>query len=139
MRRVDVAYCLVADELGQKVLLVKNRHNQEWTLPGGAVASGETLAEAARRQAMEEAGVEVTVGRLVAVNECKMTQADVHLLFFTFLAVLENGAPHVVRPYEIVAVEWVDMPTADARLPYHPNGLRRLMQGGCPYRDEGTK
>ena len=52
------------------VVLVKRAHEPlkgEWSLPGGAVEVGETLAEAVAREAREETGLDVRVGSLVEV------------------------------------------------------------------------
>lgn len=50
-----------------KVLLVKKKDLQVWALPGGQVDPGETVAQAAIRETREEAGIEVSLTRLVGV------------------------------------------------------------------------
>lgn len=40
-----------------EILLIKNRYEKMWHLPGGGVKSGETLAESARRELKEECGI----------------------------------------------------------------------------------
>lgn len=48
--------------LGEKIVLVKRRNPPRgWALPGGFVDYGETLEEAARREAFEETGLQVTL------------------------------------------------------------------------------
>jgi len=53
-----------------EVLLVQRGHAPSaglWSVPGGAVKLGETVAAALRREVLEEVGLKVSVGPLVAV------------------------------------------------------------------------
>ncbi len=50
-----------------KFLLTRRADNGQWCLPGGAVESGETVAEACIREVWEETGLNVRVKRLVGV------------------------------------------------------------------------
>jgi len=59
-----VVACLVRD--GDRVLLVQHTEGR-WTLPGGAMEPGETPAEAARRETLEEASVDVELTRIAGV------------------------------------------------------------------------
>jgi ADP-ribose pyrophosphatase YjhB (NUDIX family) len=52
---------------GGAVLMVRERVEQRWTLPGGWVDVGETPSEAARRETLEEAGWHVRPTRLLAL------------------------------------------------------------------------
>lgn len=51
---VGVRIILIQDE---NVLLVRHTYQQHWYFPGGGVKRGETLLDAAQREAAEEAGV----------------------------------------------------------------------------------
>ena len=55
-----------------KALIVKRANEPfkgQWSIPGGRVEPGETLAEAVRREMREETGLEVRVGPLIDVFE----------------------------------------------------------------------
>lgn len=51
-----------------KVLLTRRRDFEVWCLPGGEVDDGESLAQAALREAREEVGLVVRLERLVGVH-----------------------------------------------------------------------
>jgi 8-oxo-dGTP diphosphatase len=55
---------------GDEVLLIRHRAGQKpWSLPGGGVDRHERLAEAARREVYEEAGLAVRVERLLGAYD----------------------------------------------------------------------
>ena len=64
-----VATGVVVEHEG-KVLLVRRNHEPmmgRWTFPSGFVDAGEVVEDAARREAFEEAGVEVELDRILGV------------------------------------------------------------------------
>ncbi len=62
-----IAQGLVRDAAGS-LLLCELTYKRDWDLPGGVVDPGESPASCLVREIREELGIEVTVGRLVAVN-----------------------------------------------------------------------
>ena len=57
----------IFDEAGEKILLTRRKDNRRWCLPGGGIEPGESAAEGAVRETLEEIGVDVRVKRLVGV------------------------------------------------------------------------
>src|SRR5687767_2941674 len=69
---------------GDHVLLVQRAHaplKGEWSLPGGAVELGETLAAALVREVREETGIDVEVGPVVEVLDRLHRDADGRLQY----------------------------------------------------------
>jgi ADP-ribose pyrophosphatase YjhB (NUDIX family) len=57
----------ILDPTGNKILLVRRADNGRWAVPGGYMESGESAVEASAREVLEETGLQVRVGRLIAV------------------------------------------------------------------------
>lgn len=80
---------------------------RSWSLPGGKVEPGETLAGALVREMREETGLDVEVGRLLYV--CDHTAA--HVVHLTFEVTRTGGVVGDVTAgadtHPIRAVEWV--------------------------------
>jgi 8-oxo-dGTP pyrophosphatase MutT (NUDIX family) len=72
---------------GGRIALIERHRNGQYyfSIPGGHVEPGEDPAEAARREALEELGLTVTVGRLVIRAE------GAHVTRFYYLAEVTGG------------------------------------------------
>ncbi len=67
--RVRLTVSAVARRRGGngEILLIQRADNAHWGLPGGHVEPGESVAQAAVREVLEETGFAVEVGRLIGV------------------------------------------------------------------------
>jgi ADP-ribose pyrophosphatase YjhB (NUDIX family) len=63
---VPAASAVVADQTGA-ILLIERTDNGLWTIPGGGMEVGETIAQTAIREVKEETGLDVAVERLVGI------------------------------------------------------------------------
>ncbi len=83
---------------GTEVLLIKRADNGEWTLVSGIVDPGENPATTAVREAMEEAGIEIEVERMLWTVVMEPVQYDngdwCQYLDHGFSAHWVSGEPH---------------------------------------------
>lgn len=65
MGTVLAASAVITDHAGRVLLVLRGTEPEEgrWSVPGGSVEPGESLAEAAAREALEETGLHVEIGR----------------------------------------------------------------------------
>ncbi|MEF2967240.1 NUDIX hydrolase [Paenibacillus sp. M1] len=142
MKRIDIVYALIVNSDKTKVLMVQNRDNLDtWTLPGGTVEEGETLTEALIREVKEEAGVDIAVYGVLAVNEMVVPDRGEHYVLLTFRAEITGGREATNIPEEISAVSWVELAQGDRLMPYYEDGISGLVKRGqeIPYLDEGKE
>ncbi len=90
------------------------------SLLGGSRESGETLAQAARREACEEAGVAAEIGRLVAVSEVIGSKSQT--LFLVFRTAM-TGSKSCSPGTEIEEVSWKPIGLASRLMPCYPTGV----------------
>lgn len=106
---LPVSDAAVIDE-HTRILLVRRADNQLWAMPGGALAAGETAADGAVREALEETGVTCTPVSLIAVHDSRFcgTLSPQHLYHFLFLcrpsAVARVDPP--THAHEVVEMNW---------------------------------
>ena len=84
-----------------RVVLVKRGRPPlagEWSIPGGLLEVGETVRQAAVREALEETGMTVEVGELLGVYDRVVRDADertrYHYVLIDFLCHRIAGDPH---------------------------------------------
>ena len=65
--RLSVSAVVWRDRPGGELLLMQRSDNGHWGLPGGYVELGESVADAAAREVLEETGVRIAVGKLIGV------------------------------------------------------------------------
>ncbi|CAN5476483.1 NUDIX hydrolase N-terminal domain-containing protein [soil metagenome] len=97
----------VINDAGQ-ILLIQRADNQQWAMPGGAFEVGETPAEGAVREALEETGVVCQAVALVGVFDsrfCGTTSA--HQMYqFVFLCKPTGETMAASHAHEVLQTRW---------------------------------
>ncbi|MGB8654864.1 MAG: NUDIX hydrolase [Candidatus Acidiferrales bacterium] len=80
----------------------------QWSIPGGTLELGETIAEGVRRELAEETGLDVRVGELIEVFERIFPDSDgrlrYHFVILDYLCEAERGEPRAGS--DVTAVAW---------------------------------
>lgn len=97
---------------GDRALIVRRAHEPrkgEWSLPGGVLDLGESLADAARREVREETGLEVKLGPIIEtfdrVHRDSEGRIRYHFVIVDFVCWSDDGDP--VAGSDAEAVAWV--------------------------------
>ncbi len=136
------AGALLYDGAG-RLLILKPTYKSGWTIPGGVMeADGETPWEACRREVLEETGIVVTSGRLVAVDTrpAKRNRAlGLRFLFDCGVIPEVDIARLAVQRAEVSEVQW--LPPRDALALLRPAVQRRVgaavAASQCLYLEDG--
>ncbi|MDX3855204.1 NUDIX domain-containing protein [Streptomyces sp. AK02-01A] len=141
------ATALVTDTAG-RVLVLDPGYKEHLELPGGMVEAGESPARAAARELVEELGLSVPVGRLLAVDTSPASargygRALTCMVFTVSPLTPEQANSLVFADGEIRAAYWMDRDEAARRLPVRlaarvTAGLDALASGGVIHLERGV-
>lgn len=104
---------MVRNEKGEFLLGLRtnNVRNEpgKWCFPGGCVEFGETLFDCAKREAKEEAGIEIEPLRLVKVIDHIIPDERQHWVNPIIEARIVKGKPMAVEPGKLKEWQWFSL------------------------------
>jgi ADP-ribose pyrophosphatase YjhB (NUDIX family) len=104
--KIDVRGAVVHEN---KILLIQERMDGKWAMPGGWADLGNAPASVAEREVWEESGFHVKAEKVVAVIDANRIQPMefYHAYKIIFLCTLLDGEPRI--SYETLAVDFFDL------------------------------
>lgn len=108
-----------------KILLVKHYYDKFWVLPGGAISKNENEFDAAKREVLEEAGLEIT-GPIVKFGTYKNTQGNKNDTVILFVAEDFKKSAKRQRLIDKIEIQKIDFFTLDNLPAVSPSTKRRI-------------
>ena len=110
-----------------RILLTQREDFETWILPGGGVADGESLAQAALRETKEESGLDVELTRLVGIYSRLGNISPGYIVLF---AARPIGGERKCQEGETIAVEWFAFDELPSPLSAgHQRRIRDVLEG----------
>jgi 8-oxo-dGTP diphosphatase len=106
---VGVGAVIINDQgklfLSKRGPLSKNERGL-WEFPGGSVEFGETLANALKREMLEEYGIQIEVGELLDIVDHILPEEKQHWVSPTFICHIIQGEPAILEPGKCSQIGW---------------------------------
>ncbi|MFJ4716646.1 NUDIX domain-containing protein [Streptomyces sp. NPDC088785] len=122
-----------------RILLVEPNYRDGWALPGGTVESdtGESPRQGARRETLEEIGLDVPPGRLLAVDWVPGTGRPPLVAYLYDGGVLSAERIAAIRLQEEELLSWRFVARAELEA-YLPGSLGRRVRSALEVLDRGA-
>ena len=114
-KKIGVGFGVMIINSEGNVLLGKRHEDSEkadsllagagtWTMPGGKLHFGESFEEGAKREVMEETGIDLGKSEAIAINSDQVE--EVHFITIGLLCKEFEGKAEVKEPDEITEWKW---------------------------------
>ena len=114
--KVGVGVLIINDG---KILLGKRKNTHGgglWAPPGGHLEFAERLAECARREVLEETGLEVSNLKVLGFTNDIFVQENKHYITIFMITNQFSGSPQVLEPNKCERWEWFELDKLPANL-----------------------
>ncbi len=120
-------FSMAVVRLGHRFLMTQEKkYGSTWSIPGGRVEPGETLADACLREVVEETGVPVRLDGILRVEHTPSPSgARVRIVFLA--SPLDDTPPKSVADDESLQARWLTLEEI-AALPLRGSDLRALLE-----------
>lgn len=99
-------YSLVVVKKGRRFLVVEER-TQGWYLPAGRVEAGETFADTARRETMEEAGISIDLEGIYRIEHQPHVSGSARMRVIFLARPADDRSPKSQPDHESLGARWV--------------------------------
>ena len=80
-----------------------------WATPGGHLELGESIAECAQRETLEETGLEVGAFKKLGFTNDIFEKEGKHYVTLYVVATSTSGEPQVIEPHQCKQWQWFDL------------------------------
>ena len=113
-KRVGSGVAIVDENL--RILLVEPTYKDTWEVPGGMVELDESPRQGARRECLEELGLNVEIGRLLVIDWVIQGRTPGDGLMFIYEAGSIDTSLITLPQDELRSWEWCDRSAVSARI-----------------------
>ncbi len=95
----------------------KGAHGEgSWSVPGGHLEFGETIEEGAKREVLEETGLNIKNIRIAGITNDIFPNEDKHYITIWCISDWDSGEPVIMEPDKFLGLEWKDFNTLPKNL-----------------------
>lgn len=125
---------------GEEVLLVRERLDGAWTLPGGWADVGEAPAQAVEREVWEESGLRVRAARLIGVYDANRVENALSLFHaYKLVFLCEEVSGDLAPSSETSQAGFFPLDRLPTPLSPHRTTPRHLVDALATHRDPGRR
>lgn len=114
--RVGIAVFVVRNK---KFLMLKRKgsHGEgTWSVPGGHLEFGESFEDTARREVLEETGLQISEASFCGLTNDYFKDEDKHYVTIWMFATSASGEPQILEPEKCTDMGWSDLDTLPSPL-----------------------